>query len=229
VSAEPRHSQTFGCPVYTLANELQQGKWLKAWLAPVRVGINLGISPTHARSVTLVLSLKSGLASPQFHTKHDDLFETVPKKAAGFRMPKSQWQQLSGFIKKGAATGATELTPPNKSGATGASAGQISPHPRKGAPSVTNSGEESQAEGFDSPDDDADPSSEDPYEGEDEPGPHIEREAEPPMAPHGLGKEFELQHRIAFFRYGGCQLWVPDRSRYNVCCWPWLGYWCDDA
>jgi hypothetical protein len=75
---------TTTCLAARLANELQQGKSLKAWLARARIGINLGISPTHARSVTLVLSLKTGLALPQFHTKHDDLFETVTHKVADF-------------------------------------------------------------------------------------------------------------------------------------------------
>jgi hypothetical protein len=99
ISAEPRHHHTFGCPVYVLANELQQGKTLKAWLSRARVGVNLGISPTHARSVALVLSLNTGLVSPQFHTKHDDLFETVHRRTGGYRLPKSHWQALSGFVK----------------------------------------------------------------------------------------------------------------------------------
>jgi hypothetical protein len=66
-------------------------------MARARVGVNLGISPTHARSVALVLSLKTGLASPQFHVKHDDLFETTSRQVGGYRMPPSRWQGLSGF------------------------------------------------------------------------------------------------------------------------------------
>ena len=97
ISAEPRHHHTFGCPVYVLANALQQGKPLKAWMERARVGVNLGISPTHARSVALVLSLKTGLASPQFHVKHDDLFETVSERAGRFRMPRSHWMELAGL------------------------------------------------------------------------------------------------------------------------------------
>jgi hypothetical protein len=68
VSAELRHHHMFGCPVYVLDSKLQSGKSLKAWLTWARVGINLGILPTHARSVTLVLSRQTGLVSPQFHT-----------------------------------------------------------------------------------------------------------------------------------------------------------------
>jgi hypothetical protein len=77
VSSKPRHNHTFGCPVYVLASPLlQQGKSLNMWLAQARIGINLGISPIHTRNVALVMSLKMGLVSSQFHTKHDNLFET---------------------------------------------------------------------------------------------------------------------------------------------------------
>jgi hypothetical protein len=99
ISAEVRNHHTFGCPAYILANELQENKSLPAWLSRARVGVNLGISPTHARSVALVLSLKTGLASPQFHVKHDDLFETTQRKKGGFRMPRSHRQSLLGSAK----------------------------------------------------------------------------------------------------------------------------------
>ena len=49
----------------------------------------LGSSPTHARSVHLILSIKTGLASTQFHVKFDDFYETT--KWEKF-MPKSEWQ-----------------------------------------------------------------------------------------------------------------------------------------
>jgi hypothetical protein len=78
--AEARHHHTFGCPVYVTEAKIQAGKSLPAWMSRVKVGINLGITPTHARSVSLVLSLKTGLMSPQFHVKHDDLFETTGYK-----------------------------------------------------------------------------------------------------------------------------------------------------
>lgn len=97
VSPEMRHYHTFGCPTYVLDNDLQQGKGILAWMSRARVGINLGLSPTHARSVSLVLSLRTGLASPQFHVKHDDLFETTIKRAAGVMLPKSQWQTKAGL------------------------------------------------------------------------------------------------------------------------------------
>jgi hypothetical protein len=99
VSAEVRNHHTFGCPVYVLANPLQGGKSLAAWLARAQAGVNLGISPTHARNVALVLSLKTRVASPQFHVKHDDLFKTTQRKLGGYQMPRSHWQELSGFTK----------------------------------------------------------------------------------------------------------------------------------
>jgi hypothetical protein len=69
-------------------------------MARARVGINLGISPTHARNVALIiLSLKTGLVSPQFRVKHDDMFEATRHKLGGFRLPRSKWQELSGFEK----------------------------------------------------------------------------------------------------------------------------------
>jgi hypothetical protein len=46
-----------------------------------------------------VLSLKTGLVSPQFHVKHDDLFETARANLGDFPLPKSHWQGLAGFEK----------------------------------------------------------------------------------------------------------------------------------
>jgi hypothetical protein len=80
ILAKVRHHHTFGCPAYVTATKLQEGKTLPAWMSRALVGINLGISPTHAQSVALVLSLKTGLVSPQFHVKHDDLFERTSNK-----------------------------------------------------------------------------------------------------------------------------------------------------
>ena len=41
------------------------------------MGLYLGPLPLHARSATLVLNVTTGLASPQFHCKFDNLFETT--------------------------------------------------------------------------------------------------------------------------------------------------------
>ena len=87
---------SFGCPVYALNNNLQANKSIPKWDSRARVGVNLGLSPRHARSVTLVLSTQTGLVSPQFHVTHDDFFETV-RPNAGNTTTDSKWQRLSGL------------------------------------------------------------------------------------------------------------------------------------
>ena len=67
----------FGCPIYVLDNKLQAGQKIPKWHKRARLGMYVGQSPLHARSVTLVLNLVTGLVSPQFHVKSDDFFETV--------------------------------------------------------------------------------------------------------------------------------------------------------
>jgi hypothetical protein len=93
-----REQHTFGCPVYALNSKLQGGKSIPKWHERARVGIYLGLSPQHSRSVALVLSLTTGLVSPQFHVQFDDLFETVGRRA-GNPVMISKWQALSGFTK----------------------------------------------------------------------------------------------------------------------------------
>ena len=96
-----RLQHTFGCPTYALNNKLQGGKSIPKWQERARVGIYLGLSPQHSRSVALVLSLTTGLVSPQFHVEFDDLFETVGKRA-GNPVTVSKWQVLSGLREGGA-------------------------------------------------------------------------------------------------------------------------------
>jgi hypothetical protein len=43
----------------------------------MRLGLNLGPSPMHARNVYLVLNLITGCDSPQYHCRFDDFFETT--------------------------------------------------------------------------------------------------------------------------------------------------------
>ena len=85
----------FGSPVMVLKKELQAGKKIGKWDAKVVIGINLGPSPTHARSVSLVQSITTGLVSPQFHTKHDDQWELWNRK----QLPKVQveWMKKCHF------------------------------------------------------------------------------------------------------------------------------------
>lgn len=67
-----RHAHTFGCPAYVLDNKLQLGHWIPKWAEHSRVSIFLGYTPQHTPTVALILSLSSGLTSPQFHVKYKD-------------------------------------------------------------------------------------------------------------------------------------------------------------
>jgi hypothetical protein len=68
----------FGGPVYILDSALAAGKSLPKWEDRACVGIYLGPSPRHSRSVAMVLSLTTaGLVSPQYHVVFDDHFQTV--------------------------------------------------------------------------------------------------------------------------------------------------------
>ena len=75
-----KHFHTFGCPVYALNERLQANNPIASWNKRARLGINLGPSPRHARNVSLVLSLMTGLVSSQFHLVHDEFFETIDRR-----------------------------------------------------------------------------------------------------------------------------------------------------
>ena len=91
-----RNKYALFCPVYALQNQLRQQKKINKWAPRTMVGINLGISPQHTRSVSLVLNLKIGLVSPQYYVIHDDFFETVgPDSNVG--ITSSYWQRLAGL------------------------------------------------------------------------------------------------------------------------------------
>ena len=80
-----------------LDNALQQSKKIGKWTKRARVGIYLGRSSQHARTVTLVLSLETGLTSPQFHIKVDSTFQMM-RQSFGQQQPTSLWQQKCGFV-----------------------------------------------------------------------------------------------------------------------------------
>jgi hypothetical protein len=84
------------CPGYELNSALDSGKSIPKWDNRCRLGINVGPSPRHARNLSLVLNLTAGLSSPQFHVKHDELFETVASRT-GAPDTISNWQSLAGF------------------------------------------------------------------------------------------------------------------------------------
>jgi len=60
--------------------------------------VYLGRSPQHTQDVSLVLNLKMGLVSPQFHVKLDSNFQTLREKGA--RIPASTWQVKCGFVQQ---------------------------------------------------------------------------------------------------------------------------------
>jgi hypothetical protein len=77
VTVNPKHWKPFGCPVYVLDNQLQSGKPFHKWGQRSKIGVYLGKSPQHGRSVALVLSREKGLVSPQFlHVAFDPTFRT---------------------------------------------------------------------------------------------------------------------------------------------------------
>ena len=97
VAPKLRHFHAFGCPTYLLDNALQGNHGAPKWKQRARLGVYLGPSPNHARSVALVLNPRTGHVSPQFHVKFDDFFETVCDKSMYFDAPAPEWKYLSGF------------------------------------------------------------------------------------------------------------------------------------
>jgi hypothetical protein len=91
-----KHFQPFGCPVFVLDNKMQSGKKSPKWEVRSRMGIYLGMSMQHARSVALALHLKTGHVSPQFYVTFDPKFETV-RQSLGNLSPPSEWQKMCGF------------------------------------------------------------------------------------------------------------------------------------
>ena len=102
ITPKLHHFHAFGCPTYVLDNELQSGQGSPKWKQRSRLGVYLGPSPSHARSVALVLNPRTGHVSPQFHVKFDDFFETIQDKSTDMDAPEPDWKYLSGFaVKKG--------------------------------------------------------------------------------------------------------------------------------
>ena len=86
----------FGCPVYILDNRLQAGFKISKWHTRARVGLYLRHSPMHAKTVSLVLNISTGLVSPQFHIKFNDFFETVNTPDDNFKI---EWKEKCHFVK----------------------------------------------------------------------------------------------------------------------------------
>ena len=84
---------TWGCPVFILADQNHSGLGTPKWEPRSRCGIYLGHSPHHAGNVALVLNLRTGHVSPQFHVVFDDEFSTVPYLTTGQEPP--NWINLN--------------------------------------------------------------------------------------------------------------------------------------
>ena len=84
---------------YILDNKLQGNQAIQKWQARSRLGIYLGPSPNHSRSISLILNPRTGHTLPQYHVKHDDFFETVhPSKATNFDAPNPEWKYLTRLL-----------------------------------------------------------------------------------------------------------------------------------
>ena len=154
VVTNPKHWHHFGCPAYVLDGSLQGGAGIfHKWKERARVGIYIGRSPQHARSVALVLNLKTGHVSPQFHIKFDPSFHTTK---GGETPPPSLWQTKAGFVKSADSVKQKNEVVNTKNVTfeqVGASAddhvprSQVSPPPPKGAASLSPAEGVSPAEG----------------------------------------------------------------------------------
>ena len=99
IAPKLKHFHTFGCPTYILDNKLQGNQAIQKWQARSRLGIYLGPSPNHSRSISLILNPRTGHTSPQYHVKHDDFFETVhPIKTTNFDAPNPEWKYLARLL-----------------------------------------------------------------------------------------------------------------------------------
>ena len=97
VSPKLKHFHSMFCPTYVLDNKLQGGKSIPKWQTRSRLGIYLGPSPNHSRSIGLVLNPRTGHVLPQYHIKQDDFFKTVTGKSTDFDAPEPIWKRLAGL------------------------------------------------------------------------------------------------------------------------------------
>ena len=63
--------------MYVLDAVLQDGKKTPKWNPQACLGMFVGFSPVHSSLVPLVLNVRTGKISPQYHVVFDDKFSTV--------------------------------------------------------------------------------------------------------------------------------------------------------
>jgi len=83
------HLHRFGCPVYIFDDGLQQKQKIDTWQQRNPIGKDLGLSPHHANSLQLVMSLRAESVLPQFKS-NSMIFFSSEKSKGYFR--KSEWQ-----------------------------------------------------------------------------------------------------------------------------------------
>jgi hypothetical protein len=125
VAPNLKNFHTFGCPVFALEHRLQSQQSVGSWASRARLGVNLGPSPRHARNVSMVLNLNTGLVSPQFHVKHDEFFETI---TSSNRSGRAAWIVLSKFKRPNTPSPLIPSPPPP--------AAPLSPSQRENAPAL---------------------------------------------------------------------------------------------
>jgi hypothetical protein len=96
IGSKMKHHHAFDGPVFALENDLAAGSSILHWSPRMRLGVNLGSSPSHARHVYLVLNLHTGCISLQYHCQFDNFFETVRHGVPDVSVPMA-WQRLSGL------------------------------------------------------------------------------------------------------------------------------------
>jgi hypothetical protein len=94
VAVRPKliHFRPFGFPAYVLTNH--DGLHNSKWDPRARIGIYIGPSSKHARLVHLILNPSTGLTSPQYHVRFDNLFQTTPNMHIKFN-----WKVRCHFVK----------------------------------------------------------------------------------------------------------------------------------
>jgi hypothetical protein len=76
-------AHVFGCPVYVLDPQLQDGHKIPKWEPHACLGLSAGFLPLHSSLVPLVLIILTGKISPQYHVVFDDHFKTAPSLPLG--------------------------------------------------------------------------------------------------------------------------------------------------
>ena len=87
----------WGCPVYVLDKKIADGQKIPRWKPRSRRCMYMGVSPTHATCVPLVLNLDTGAITAQYHVVFDDWFATIasnPEAIPDFNSP--TWAKLFG-------------------------------------------------------------------------------------------------------------------------------------